>query len=810
MNSFLADIRYGLRVLRKTPAFTVVAVLTLAIGIGANTAIFSIVDAVLLRPLTMANPDRVMLLQETWQSRGGGNVSVGNFADIGEQNTVFSSLSASAPAAYNLATEDAPQRIDGENVTAEYFRTFGVAPLQGRVFTASEDTPGHDDVAVISESLWKTQFHADSQLVGKTIHVNSLPLVVLGIMPRSFDPLLNGSKIWVPAAFDAKQLADHDNHYLNVLARLKNSVSREPAQAEMNVIAQRQAERYPIDDKDRGFTLTPLPEALVGDQRVTMFTVLGAVGFVLLIACANIANLQLARARGRRKEIAVRAALGASPLRIVRQLFAENVALGGLSAVLGIVLAMISLPWLVAKAPSGVPRIEEAHLDTTALLFACGIALLSSIIFGLAPALRSAAVRLTETFNQSTLPTVSRDRVRSTLVVGEVALALMLLAAAGLLVRSALALSKVQPGFDTSNLMVGRVGLPETQYRTPASARQIFESLVGNIAALPGVDSAAIVSRAPLMSGGGSNGLLAEGKPLDPSNLVDANLRLVTPGYLSTARVPVKTGRDFTPQDTRERTLVVLVNETLARTMWPAENPIGKRFACCEAGPKGRLDPVWHEVVGVVGDVRAWGLDQKVRPEFYMPIEQMPPTAWDWIGRTMDIVMRTKAAPIPISELRTVVAKVAPGVPIYGISTMQERVSSQLEQSHFDTFLLTTFAAVALLLSAVGIYGVLSYTVVQRTRDIGIRMALGATRTNITRDVLEHGLLLTGMGLAIGIAGALASARLIQSILYGVRSTDVVTFLCVSLVLGAVALMASYLPARRASRVDPMVALRYE
>jgi len=327
---------------------------------------------------------------------------------------------------------------------------------------------------------------------------------------------------------------------------------------------------------------------------------------------------------------------------------------------------------------------------------------------------------------------------------------------------------------------------------------------------LPGVEATSVVSRAPLTSGGGSNGLIPEGKAFDPSEIIDARLRVVSPGYLSTARVPLKIGRDFAPQDTRDRTLVVLVNETLARTIWPGQDPIGKRFACCEAGLKGRTDPVWHEVVGVVADVRAWGLDQRVLPEFYLPIAQMPPDAWDWIGRTMDVVVRTKGANIPVSELRAAVYKAAPGIPIYSVSTMQERVSSQLEQSHFDTFLLTTFAATALLLAAVGIYGVLSYTVVQRTKDIGVRMALGADQATIVRDVLGHGLLLTGVGVAIGLVSALVSARLIRSLLYGVQPTDLATFVVVSIVMTAVALIASYIPAHRASRVDPMVALRYE
>ncbi|HKT22974.1 MAG TPA: ABC transporter permease [Terriglobales bacterium] len=811
MHSLTHDLRYGLRILRKSPGFTIVALLTLAIGIGANTAIFSIVDAVLLRPLAMQKPDRVMLVQETWQGRGGGGLSVGNFVDLSRETSSFSSVSASAAAAFNLATEDSPERIDGELVTAEYFSTFGVAPMIGRVFTPDEDAPGHAPVAVLSESLWKTRFHSDSGILGESIQVNGAPMTVVGVMPHSFDPLLSKSLIWVPAAFTAAQKRDHDNHYLLIFGRLKDGVSLATARAELKVLAGRQAQLYPIDDKDRGFSATPLAEALLGDQRVTLFTVLAAVGFVLLIACANIANLQLTRARSRHKEIALRAALGASPVRIVRQLLAENLVLAGLSAVLGIAIAASGVRWLVASAPAGIPRIEDASLDVRALLFAAGIALLSSIVFGMTPGLRSAGVRLTQALNiSSAIGKSTRDRVRNALVVGEVALALMLLAGAGLLARSALALAKVQPGFDTANLMAGRVGLSQATYRDPVVARHTFEAILHNVEQLPGVQAVSVVSRAPMMTGGNSNGLLAEGQAFDPSNLVDARLRVVTPGYLSTVRVPLKTGREFTPADTRETTLVTLVNETLARTMWPGQNPIGKRFACCEAGPKGRLDPVWHEVVGVVGDTHAWGLDQQVQPEFYLPIAQMPPAAWDWVGRTMDVVVRTGGVPLSVGELRAAVAKAAPGVPIYNVTTMQQRISTQLEQSHFDTYLLTIFAATALLLAAVGIYGVLSYTVAQRTRDIGIRMALGATQTTIARDVLSQGLLLTGIGLAIGLSGALVCARLIQSILYGVHPTDVTTFFVVCVLLACVALLASYLPARRASRVDPMVALRYE
>src|ERR1700737_1649956 len=693
------DLRHGQRVLRKSPGFTVVAVLTLASGIGATTAIFSVVNAVLLRPLAIEDSSRVVLLQEQWKG-SPGDVSVGNFIDIKKQSRSYSEVSCSNNASFNLQTQDIPERVDGEIATFNYFRTFGVPPIAGRVFTADEDRPGQAPVVVVSERFWRTRLHSDPSSVGKPIRVNGLPTTVVGVMPKSFDPLLSKSDLWVPAAFTSAQIADHDNHYLNVMARLHSGFTIAHAQSELELIAHRLQQQYPLDDADRSFRIQPLANALLGDQRLSLRMMLAAVGFLLLIACANIANLQLARSRGRQKEIAMRAALGASPNRIVRQLLAENIVLGLAGGVVGVFIAYWTVAWIIAHGPAGIPRLDQSRIDVTTLAFACVVALLSSFFFGLAPALRSASTRLNEVFKSASgVVGSSRDRVRSLLVVGEVALALMLMTGAGLLIRSALLVSHVDPGFETSNVIVGRVGLPDAGYHDPAIARQTFERMIIAAGALPGVDSAAVVSRAPLAGGGGSNGLLAEGKPFDLANLVNSQLQIISPSYLSTARVPLKAGRDFTPQDTRERTFVAMVNETLARTMWPGENPIGKRFACCESGPKGRIDPVWHEVVGVVADVRAWGLDRPVQPEFYIPLAQMPPSAWDWIGRTMDLVVRTRGGAVPIHKLQSTVASVAPAVPIYRLSTMQQKISSTLERSHFDTFLLAIFATTALLLS---------------------------------------------------------------------------------------------------------------
>jgi len=577
------------------------------------------------------------------------------------------------------------------------------------------------------------------------------------------------------------------------------------------VIANRLQRQYPSDDKDRGLRLVPLSTALLGDQRLALGMLFAAVAFLLLIACANIANLQLARSPMRQREIAVRAALGATPIRIIRQLLTENMALGLAGALFGVLLAYAGVKEIIKFGPAAVPRLGDTHIDVPTLTFACAVALLASVLFGLVPALRSASTQLTETIKAGIgTSSGSRDRFRSLLVVGEFALALFLMAGAGLLIRSGLLVARVDPGFDTAHLLVGRISLPDPSFHDPTAARQTFESIMAAAGTLPGVLGSAMVSRAPLAGGGSSNGIIAEGQAIDPSNAMNAQIQIVSPSYLSTVRIPLKAGRDFSALDSRDVRLVAIVNETLARTLWPGANPIGRRFACCEPGPNGGQDPAWHEVVGVVADVKAWGLDQQVQPQFYVPIAQMPPSSWDWIGRTMDLTVRTQSDVISLRALQSAVDSVAPGVPIYQLSTITQKIAGNLERSHFDTFLLTLFAAAALLLSSVGIYGVMSFVVTQRTRDIGVRMTLGATRGRILREVLSQGVKLTAAGLVLGLAGAAIGMQLLNSLLYGVQSSDPLTFAIVCLVLCATATLASYVPARRATRIDPMVALHYE
>jgi putative ABC transport system permease protein len=811
MDTLLQDVRYSFRMLRKSPMLMAVAILTLALGIGANTAVFSVINAVLLRPLPYAKGDRIFLVTETWREQGGGDVSAGNFNDWKAQSTVFAAMTALQPASFNLASSGSAERVAGSKVSTDFLETFGIQPVRGRFFTPEENQPGHDQVVVLSEKLWRSQFGSDPDILGKTVQVDAVANTVVGVLPAWFDPIVNNDQLWKPIAFTGSRMAEHDDHYLIVLGRLKPGVTEKQAQSELDVIAGNQQKRYPVDDAERGIALMSLSSVLVRDIKPVLLLVMGAAGLVLLIACANIANLQLARGRARRQEIAIRRALGADRSRVVRQMLIESLTVSAVGAAAGLLLAYWGAHWLTQAAPANIPRISETRLDATTLGFAILLVPLSGLISGIIPALRAGSSSLNETFKQHS-GTISKglahDRTRSAIVASEIALAMMLVVGAGLLIHSAVLLQKVKLGFDPQGVLVGRVSLPVSQFKDPETNKQVLEGMVERIKAMPGVSAAAVVSRAP-MRGGGSNGLVPEGRPMEPASAIDSRLRLVSPEYFKVMRVELKRGRLFSDHDVRSSPKVMVINQTLARIAFPGGDAVGKRIACCEPGPDHV--PMWHEVVGVVGDVQGWGLDQQVRPEFYLPLQQAPAEFWTWVQNSVDLVARSGSDPVTLAApMRQAVAQIAPGVPVYEVSTMTRSIALSRETTDFNSFLLLLFTAVALLLAAVGIYGVLSYAVAQRTHEIGIRMALGATRENVLRLVLKGGLRIAAAGLFCGAVGAVLSNRLFARLLFGVKPLDAVSFAAAAGVLLLVSLLASYVPARRATQVDPIVALRYE
>jgi putative ABC transport system permease protein len=810
MDSLLQNIRFAFRSLRKSPALTVSVVLTLALCIGATTAIFSVVYAVLFRPLPFKNPGEIQLVRTTWKDLAS-SFSAGNWADVDRQQRSFRYFVPGHGESFNLAGADAPENVDGARVGADYFAMLGVPPALGRTFLPEEDAPGRGEVVVLSDALWRRRFGTDPGVIGREVRLDGRPHRVVGVMPASMDYAVFGEELWVPTAFSAERLAMHDEHYLSVLGRLKPEVTVFQAEAELRNLARWLETTYPKENRDRGIVMAPFMEELVGDYRPRLFVLLGAVGFVLLIACANIANLLLARGAARSRETAIRAAVGAGRGHLIRQALTESLVLAVSGGLLGVIVGYWGVALLAAFGPQDVPRLAQARLDGPALAFAVGLTLLSGLVFGLAPALRMAGRLPHEALKEggrSGSRAGSRDRVRNVLVVGEIAVALVLLTGAGLLIRSAIALNQVDPGFDPRGVVAGRVSLPAVTYQSPEQVTRAFQRIEERIAAVPGVDAGALVSTAPL-EGGGSNGLVPEGRPLDIASAINSQLRLVTPGYFATLKIRLLRGRTFTADDRRGAPLVMVINQTLAREAFRGEDPIGKRIACCEPGPNG--SPNWKEVVGVVGDVRAQGLDQAPEPEFYLPMLQAPAAAWSWTDRTLTVAVRAQGDPAPLmTPIRQAVAEVDPAVPLYNLGTMQGRLVDSLAQSRFSTMLLTVFGAIALLLAAIGVYGVISYGVAQRTQEIGIRMALGARHADVLAMVVRHGAKLAGVGMVVGLAGALALSGLLSTLLFRVSPTDPPTFAGGIVVLMTVAVMAAALPARRAARTDPMVALRSE
>jgi len=801
MTTLVQDLRYALRMLLKNPGFAVVAVIALALGIGANTAIFSVVNTVLLQSLPYDDPDRLMIVRENKLPQFPEfSVSPGNFLDWQKQSSSFEKLTAINGAAYNLVAGDAePERLRGARVSAGLFEMLGAKPVQGRTFMDEEDQPGRENVVILSGSLWKRRFASDSNIVGQSITLSATSYTVIGIMPGTFQFPDRDTELWTPIAFTAGQAQQHGSHFLSVIGRLKQDVTVQQADAEVKSIAARLAEQYPGSNAGWSTNVFPMQEYEVRDIKSGLIFLLGAVALVLLIACANVANLLLARSTARQKEMAIRSALGASRWRVVRQLLTESVLLALLGGGVGLLLAFWGMESLLALAPEDLPRIKDVALDARVLGFTLVVTLMTGVIFGLAPALQASSPNLNETLKEAGRGTTAgRHRVRNSLVIVEVALALMLLICSGLMIRSFIRLQRVNPGFNPNNALVVNIALPGRKYPNSDHHLAFFSQLVERTSALPGVVAAGLTQSLPIQ-GDYLLGFNIQGRPpAPPGEDKSTNYYAVTPGYFKAMGIPLLRGRLFTEQDNNNAARVAIINETMARQYFPDEDPIGKGISVTQ-GPER-----FREIVGIVGDVKQYGLAQPSTLQTYDPYLQMP-----FSGVTL--VVRTENNPASLSgAIRSEVLAIDREQPVSRIRTLDQIISGSVQQQRFLMLLLGVFAAVALILAAVGLYGVMSYAVTQRTHEIGIRMALGANAGNVLRLVVGHGMMLAMIGVAIGLAGAFAVTRLMATLLFSVSTTDPVTFAGISVLLTGVALVACLGPAHRATRVDPMVALRHE
>ncbi len=794
------DLRYSARMLVKNPGFTVVAVITLALGIGANTAIFSVVNAVLLRPLDYEDPDRlVIILENNWQ-KGWTRFAVapGNFAEWREQNQVFEQMAAYTGSSFTLVGEGDPEQLQGTRASTNLFALLGVKPALGRDFLPEEDHSGGERVVIVSHGLWQRRFGADPGMVGKQLTLNGYSYTVVGVMPAGFRFPNSRTELWVPVAFSAADLGNRGGHFLTVSARLKPGVTLEQAQIEMNAIAERLQEQYPQTNAAWGARVALLVEEVVGDVRSSLLALVCAVAFVLMIVCANVANLLLARAAARRREVAIRAALGASRSRLLRQLLTESVLLSLLGGALGMLLAARGVDALVSFGPTNIPRLNQVVMDGRVLGFAFLISLATGIIFGLAPALQASQTDLTESLKEggrSSSAGAGSQRLRRLLVVAEVALSLVLLVGAGLMIKSFVRLSKVETGFDSQNTLTAQINLPQSRYDDGQQQAAFFRQVLERIEALPGVESVGAVLPLPF-TGDSLFSFIVEGHPTD--DMPSANYYAVSPNYFGAMGIPLLKGRFFTEADLAESPRVAIINETMARRYFPDEDPIGKRMNITN-GP-----PALREIVGVVGDVKQYGLDTQSPAQMYEPYLQRP-----WSGMTL--VVRAASEPTGLtSAVRREVLAVDKEQPIARAQTMEEIIADSVAPRRFSVILLAAFAAVALTLAAVGIYGVMSYLISQRTHEIGVRLALGARRRDVLRLVVGQGMRLVLLGVGIGMLAAFALTRLMESLLFGVNPTDPLTYIVVALMLTTSALLACYVPARRATKLDPLVALRNE
>ena len=801
------DIRYALRMLAKSPAFTAIAVVALALGIGANTAIFSVVNAVLLRPLPFKHPEQLMMLWENAAHLGfpKDTPSPANFLDWQKQAQSFTGMAAMVEKSFNLTGVGEPERLEGRRVSANLFDLLGVPASLGRTFVADDDRPG-THVVLLSHALWQRRFGSDPSVIGRALALNGEPYTVVGVMPP-FVQLpgfsTRNDQLWVPMAFPQEEATQRGNHFLEVIARLKPGVTLKQAQVKMETIASRLAQQYPDYNKRRGAVVVPLHEQVVGDIKPALLILLGAVGFVLLIACANVANLLLARAAARQKEIALRLALGASRSRLTRQFLTESVLLALFGAGLGLLLALAGIRILGIFIPSSISQVQAISIDGTVLIFTALVAVLTGIAFGLAPAIQGSHLNLNDTLKESGRDSsggVKGHRARGLLVIGEVAISFVLLIGAGLLINSFLHLRKLDPGFRPDHLLTMKVDLSEVKYPDREHRSLFFDEVMRRIRALPGVQSAAVANNLPLTYNGDSMSISVEGLPdPPPDQRPDVIYRVIGPGYFGTMDIPIVRGRDFTDQDKGDSKDMVVISEKTAQHFWPDEDPIGKRL---KPGSSTSNRP-WQEVIGVVKDVRQNDLIAPTKMQMYFNYRQLkniPANA---------LVVRTSIDPMSLAgSVRNTIWSVDKDQAVADIDTMEHIVAEAVARQRFSMFLLGFFAVIALILASVGIYGVMSYSVAQRTREIGIRMALGARRIDVLQMTVKQGLKLVGAGMLLGVGAAFILTRVMSTLLYGISATDPITFAGISVVLLAVAILASYIPALRATKVDPIVALR--
>ena len=802
MDILLRDIRYGIRSLLKRPGFTMIALMALALGIGANTAIFSLVNAVLIRPLPFAEPDRLVWV---WGNMSSGSnrasVSPPDYLDYRQQNTTFEEFAASigVPIASNLTGNGEPERLNAAAVTGNYFQALGTPPALGRTFLLENEKPGNEQVAVLSYGLWQKRFGGDRAIVNKTITLDGKTCVVIGVMPQGFS-FPQAAELWVPINFDiSPEMKVRKAHFMRPIGKLKQGVTLAQAQADTDAISKRLEQQYPDSNQGWNLRMVSLREQLVGNTRSTLYILFGAVGFVLLIACANVANLLLVRAAGRQKEIALRTALGAGRVRIIRQMITESVLLALMGGALGTLLAFWGVELLVKLSEGSIPPTAQIRIDATVLAFTFLTSVITGVLFGLAPALRTMRLNLSESLKEGGRTDgdgTHRNRTRSVLVVLESAVAVMLLIGAGLLVRSLIQLQNVSPGFDPHNVLTMRVDLPRDKYSTAEKSGNFFSQLESRINGLPGVEHVGMVSELPLSGQPNDMPYTVEGRPpVSSDQAFDDDFRRVNTRYFSAMRIPFLRGRNFTEQEVRESAKLVIISDLLARQVFPNEEPIGKRLIMA-------MNNQPFEIIGIVGDIRHRALESTPSPAMYVPSNQAP-----W----MNIVLRMQGDPASLAgAVRNEVRALDPDQPVAMMRTMDQWMETAVAGPRYRTALLALFAFVALVLASTGIYGVMSYSVSQRTHEIGVRMALGARRMDVMKLVVRQGMTLVTVGVALGVLGAMALTRVMSTLLFGVTAKDPLTFVVVATLLTLVAFVACYLPARRATKVDPLVALRYE